>query len=148
MWPFWASVPIPARSQLSLPVKIFSLFSSVIECIQFLKVYAVVKNASNKFSYSILKLIIIPLFTLGSIYSSNACGAEKMPETNNSVKLILTGLRIPTDRRQTVVEDLNSGPPNCKSRVLTTRQRCLVDCSTQLRKLHPSGSPCPADDRL
>ena len=71
-----------------------------------------------------------------------------MPETNNSVKLNLTGLRIPTDWRQTMVEDLNSGPPNCKSSALTTRRRCLVDSSTQLRKLHPFGSPCPADDTL
>ena len=28
--------------------------------------------------------IIIPLFSLGSIYSTNASGAEQMPETNNS----------------------------------------------------------------
>ena len=26
----------------------------------------------------------MPLFTLGSIYSTNASGAEQMPETNNS----------------------------------------------------------------
>ena len=42
-----------------------------------------------------------------------------------------------------MVENLNSGPPNCKSRVLTTRRRCLVDSSTQRRKLHPSG-PLPS----
>ena len=46
----------------------------------------------------------IPLFTLGSIYSTCASGAEQ-------------GTRIPTGRRQTswlftnVVEDLNSGQP-------------------------------------
>ena len=46
----------------------------------------------------------IPLFTLGSIYSTCASGAEQ-------------GTRIPTGRRQTswlftsVVEDLNSGLP-------------------------------------
>ena len=28
--------------------------------------------------------VIIPLFTLGSIYSTNASGAKQMPETNNS----------------------------------------------------------------
>ena len=28
--------------------------------------------------------VIIPLFTLGSIYSTNASGAEQMSETNNS----------------------------------------------------------------
>ena len=27
---------------------------------------------------------MIPLFTLGSIYGTNASGAEQMPETNNS----------------------------------------------------------------
>ena len=29
-------------------------------------------------------IIIIPLFTLGSIYSTNASGAEQMPETSDS----------------------------------------------------------------
>ena len=29
------------------------------------------------------QLIIIPLFTLGSIYSTNASGAEEIPEKNN-----------------------------------------------------------------
>ena len=29
-------------------------------------------------------IIIIPLFSLGSIYSTNASGTEQMPETNNS----------------------------------------------------------------
>ena len=53
----------------------------------------------------------IPLFSLGSIYSTNASGAEQMTETNNSN---ITGLRIPTSRRQTswlftsVMEDMNS----------------------------------------
>ena len=32
----------------------------------------------------LLLLLLIPLFTLGSIYSTNASGAEQMPETNNS----------------------------------------------------------------
>ena len=31
-----------------------------------------------------LYIMIIPLFTLGSIYSTCASGAEQMPETNNS----------------------------------------------------------------
>ena len=31
-------------------------------------------------------ILIIPLFTLGSIYSTNASGAEQMPETNNFTK--------------------------------------------------------------
>lgn len=31
-----------------------------------------------------IKKIKIPLFILGSIYSTNASGAEKMPEINNS----------------------------------------------------------------
>ena len=32
----------------------------------------------------IIIIIIIPLFTLGSIYSTNASGAEQIAETNNS----------------------------------------------------------------
>ena len=32
----------------------------------------------------IIIIIIIPLITLGSIYSTNASGAEQLPETNNS----------------------------------------------------------------
>ena len=32
----------------------------------------------------IIIIIIIPLFTLGSIYNTNASAAEQMPETNNS----------------------------------------------------------------
>ena len=32
----------------------------------------------------IIIILIIPLFTLGSIYSTSASGAEQMPETNNS----------------------------------------------------------------
>ena len=35
-------------------------------------------------NYFIYFTIIIPLFTLGSIYSTNASRAEQMPETNNS----------------------------------------------------------------
>ena len=31
-----------------------------------------------------MMMMIIPLFTLGSIYSTNASRAEQMPETNNS----------------------------------------------------------------
>ena len=32
----------------------------------------------------VLLVIIIPLFALGSIYSTNVSGAEQMRETNNS----------------------------------------------------------------
>ena len=32
----------------------------------------------------IKKVIIIPLFILGSIYSTDVSGAEKMPKINNS----------------------------------------------------------------
>ena len=32
----------------------------------------------------IIIIIIFPLFTLGSIYSTNASTAEQVPETNNS----------------------------------------------------------------
>ena len=67
-----------------------------------------------------------------------------MPETNNSVKLNLTGLRIPTDWRHTMVEDLNSGPPNCKSSALTTRRRCLVDSSTELKEASSFWLPLPS----
>ena len=42
----------------------------------------------------IIIIIIIPLFTLGSIYSTNVSGAEQMPETNNS-KSNSTGHRRP-----------------------------------------------------
>ena len=44
----------------------------------------------------IIYITMIPLFTLGSIYCTNASGAEQMPERNNS-------------------------SPNCKSGALTTR---------------------------
>ena len=59
----------------------------------------------------IIIIIIIPLFTLGSIYSTYASRVEQVTETNNSN---ITGLRIPTGRRQTswlftsVIEDVNS----------------------------------------
>ena len=32
----------------------------------------------------IIIILIIPLYTLGSIYSTNASGAQQIPETNNS----------------------------------------------------------------
>ena len=35
-------------------------------------------------SSPLIIIIIIPLFTLGSIYNTNASAAEQMPETNNS----------------------------------------------------------------
>ena len=44
----------------------------------------------------IIIIIIIPLFTLGSIYSTNASAAEQMLETNNSNCTLKTGLKIPT----------------------------------------------------
>ena len=61
--------------------------------------------------------IIILLFTLGSIYSTDASGAEQMRETNNSYNLNLTARWIPTGQRQTswvftsMAEDLNSELP-------------------------------------
>ena len=51
----------------------------------------VLKNAE-----ALLKPWIIQLFTLGSIYSSNASAAEQVPETDNSNWTFKTGLRIPT----------------------------------------------------
>ena len=53
-------------------------------------------------------LFIRSLFTLSSIYRTNTSRTDQMPETNQN----LTGLRIPTGRRQTsrsVAEELNSG---------------------------------------
>ena len=32
----------------------------------------------------ILIIVTVPLFTLGSVYSTDASGAEQMPETNSS----------------------------------------------------------------
>ena len=41
-------------------------------------------------------IIIIPLFTLGSVYGTNASGAEQISETNNlKSNLHVTGVRIP-----------------------------------------------------
>ena len=38
----------------------------------------------EKITITIIIIIIIPLFTLGSIYSTNASGTEQMLKTNNS----------------------------------------------------------------
>ena len=69
--------------------------------------------------------IIGPIFTLGSVNSASASGAE---QTGGRLKQIIqtehtvTLLRIPTGRKQTswlftsVVEDFNSGLPRNKSR--------------------------------
>ena len=60
---------------------------------------------------------IVPLFTLGSMYSANASGDGQMHETNHLNVKNLTGLRIPNDRRQTsglftsMTDDSNSGLP-------------------------------------
>ena len=68
--------------------------------------YMFVKKEINKY----------PLFTLGSVYSTKASGAEQILETN-SRKLNITRLKTPTGRRQTswlftsVAEELNSGVP-------------------------------------
>ena len=42
------------------------------------------KYGRSVYRFLIIIIIIIPLFTLGSIYSTNASGAEQMPGTNNS----------------------------------------------------------------
>ena len=89
---------------------------------------------------------IIPLFKLGSFYSTNASGAEQLCKC---LKQTIKILRIPTIRRQTSwlfckhgrgfelgttvtlkssyrsERDLNSEPPNCKSDSLSTRPRFL-----------------------
>ena len=91
----------------------------------------------------------IPLFTLGSIYSTYASGAKQMAETNNSNIIEYNmvkntnwpktnqlaiykrgrGFELETTVNQSSKrsgQDLNSGPPNCKSSALTTRPRCLL----------------------
>ena len=75
-----------------------------------------------------LQIIIIPLFTLGSIYSTYASGAEQMTETNNQIYSSITGLRFPTGRSQTrsnlqARAGLDSAPANCKSSGLTLPPR-------------------------
>ena len=54
-----------------------------------------------------LVITIIPLFTLGSIYSTNVSGAEQMPKTNN--------LKDPeanqVDQFTSMAEDLSSELP-------------------------------------
>ena len=98
-----------------------------------------------------LTIIILSLFTLGSIYSTYASGAEKMTETKSLNQTINRFKNPATGRRQTswlftsLVEDLNSGrlwrsasgqnsgnprPPNCKSGVLTAWPRCPLPFSS------------------
>ena len=61
--------------------------------------------------------MIIPLFTFGSIYSTNTSWAEQMRETNNSNIIKHNRVKIPTGQRQTswlftsMAQDLNSGLP-------------------------------------
>ena len=44
-------------------------------------------NACGLYCRTIIIIIITPLFTLGSIYSTNASGAKQMPETElNRIK--------------------------------------------------------------
>ena len=93
---------------------------------------------------TIMIIIIILLFILGSIYSTCAILAEQMIESN------ITGLRIPTSRRQTSCSYLQvwskiwtrdyheqiqlgqggtwtrSGLPNYKSSALTAPPYCLL----------------------
>ena len=76
-------------------------------------------------------IIIITLFNLSSIYSTNASGAEQMPETNNSNQDGYykrgRGFEVGTNLNNSVPQrDLNSGPPNYKSSALKARPRCLL----------------------
>ena len=95
----------------------------------------------------------IPLFTLGSVYSTYASGAEQMAETNNSniieynmvkntnwpktnqlaiykrgrrYELVTTVNLTVNQSSKRSERDLNSEPLNCKSSALTTRPRCLL----------------------
>ena len=98
-----------------------------------------------------LTIIILSLFTLGSIYSTYASGAEKMTETKSLNQTINRFKNPATGRRQTswlftsLVEDLNSWrlwrsasgqnsgnprPPNCNSGVLTAWPRCPLPFSS------------------
>ena len=98
-----------------------------------------------------LTIIILSLFTLGSIYSTYASGTEKMTETKSWNQTINRFKNPATGRRQTswlftsLVEDLNSGrlwrsasgqnsgnprPPNYKSGVLTDWPRCPLPFSS------------------
>ena len=64
-----------------------------------------------------LVLKIYPLFTLGKCLWQGASGAEHSNITNKYFKVNISGLKIPTDRRQaswlftSVAEELNSGLP-------------------------------------
>ena len=76
-------------------------------------------------------IIIITLFNLSSIYSTNASEAEQMPERNNSNQDGYykrgPGFEVGTNLNNSVPwRDLNSGPPNYKSSALTTWPRCLL----------------------
>ena len=91
----------------------------------------------------------ISLFTLGSIYSTYASGAEQMTETNNSNIIEYNRVKNTNwpETNQLVIykrdrgfelgttvnksnkrsgRDLNLEPSNCKSSGLTTRPRCLL----------------------
>ena len=91
--------------------------------------------------------MIIPLFTFGSIYSTNTSWAEQMPETNNSNIIKHNRVKNPNwpeadqlaiykhgpgfelgtttnKSSQRSGRDLNSGPRNDKSSALTTRPSC------------------------
>jgi len=72
-------------------------------------------NKKINFSTFSLEIIFKPLFSLGSVSSTKAYGAEKTSEASNLTKDTRSLLRIPTRWRQTswlftnVAEDLNSG---------------------------------------
>ena len=72
-------------------------------------------NETERLETDFKSEVIIPLFTFGSIYSTNASEAEKC--LKQIIEIKLTRVKNPTGRRQTswlftsVVEDLNSGLP-------------------------------------
>ena len=72
-------------------------------------------NETERLETDFKSEVIIPLFTFGSIYSTNASEAEKC--LKQIIEIKLNRVKNPTGRRQTswlftsVVEDLNSGQP-------------------------------------
>ena len=98
-------------------------------------------NYCRIYSPNFQLLPVVPLFTLGSIYSSKATGTDQITEANKSNKhpnwpeadqlaIYKRGRRfkLGADYREQIQLPIrlvwNSGPPDCKSSVLTTRPRC------------------------
>ena len=102
-------------------------------------------NETERLETDFKSEVIIPLFTFGSIYSTNASEAEKClkqiieiklnrvknpnwPEANQlAIYKRGRGFELGTTENKSSwrsVRDLNLGPPNCKSGAQTARSRC------------------------